>query len=372
MNLEAEPRADDPADQLRADIESAIASQAKSDDTVQSEPAVDDTSAAEAPEKTTDDSSDDRQRDEKGRFKAKGDDDTESVAKVEKAVETEVKTEGAEDSAPAIKPPPGFSVASKAAWDELPQSVRNDIAKREQEIDNGFKRYSGLGKFAEEAERNGTTLQNAISDYAAIEGALRQNVVGGIEFICQRLGVDPRQLAHAMAGKYIPAAAADTGQQGAPVAQQAQHFDPAELTRQFQQIARAEADSRVAAMRAETEAAQIQSQMAEFRADPKNKFFENVRQDMAALVQAGKANTLKEAYEAACWLNPDTRAILINETNGGRNKEAANAVSKARNAAKAIGGSPSPGVNPDAKTRRGDMSLDDEIRAAVDAQMGQI
>jgi hypothetical protein len=54
------------------------------------------------------------------------------------------------------------------------------------------------------------------------------------------------------------------------------------------------------------------------------------------------------------------------------NKGAAAAASKARNAAKAVGGSPSPGASPDSKGRRDNLSLDDEIRAAVDAQMGQI
>jgi hypothetical protein len=52
-------------------------------------------------------------------------------------------------------------VATKQAWDALPEHVKADIAKREADIEAGTKRYVGLARFAEEAERNGTTLQNA-------------------------------------------------------------------------------------------------------------------------------------------------------------------------------------------------------------------
>ena len=356
----------DPADELRKDIESAIAAQEKAGEPEPEPTEPERAEAATSGETTTEATT--PERDEKGRFKAKGEVPEEPAeppeAKPEPAAAEPAKTEA--------RPPPGFSVASKAAWDSLPQSIRDDIAKREQEVDNGFKRYSGLGKFAEEAERNGTTLQNAITDYASIENALKQNFVGGVEWICQRLGVNPRQLAHVMAARHGVVAAQPPAQGQPAQQQQAPTFDPEALMRQFQQIARAEADARVQAAQAEAERIRIDGQIAEFGANPKNKFFQNLRQDMAALVQAGKANNLQEAYEAAQWLNPETRAILINETNGGKDKEAAAAASKARNAAKAVGGSPAPGVNPDAAKRRTDLSLEDEIRSAVDAQMGQI
>ena len=71
---------------------------------------------------------------------------------------------------------------------------------------------------------------------------------------------------------------------------------------------------------AKNEREQMNSQIAQieaFKMDPKNRFFENVRQDMAKLFQTGKADTLQEAYDAACWLNPDIRAILIEEAEHG-------------------------------------------------------
>ena len=39
--------------------------------------------------------------------------------------------------------------------------------------------------------------------------------------------------------------------------------------------------------------------------------FDAVREDMAALLQAGRAQTLDDAYQMAIWANPATRAALI-------------------------------------------------------------
>jgi hypothetical protein len=364
MPLEDIAEIPDPADQLRADIESAIEGQRK-------EPLTEATVEKPAPEPAVDVSEDGRERDDKGRFVAK----TESTEEDPKAVEApkEAKTEAPalEASKGAMRPPPGFSIASKVAWDKETLSpeewaaAKADIAKREQEVDNGFKRYGGLGKFAEEAERNGTTLQSAVSDYVGIETALRQNFIGGIEFICQRMGVDPRQLSQVMGARYNPAGqgagqSAEVPASAQQVPQQpVQAIDPRAIAEHVTNVVRAEAEQR-----------ELNSQIASFSADPTNKFFPDVRQDMAKIVQAGKADNIKDAYEAACWLNPEIRAILINEANGGRNKEAAAAASKSRSAAKAIGGAPAPGVNPDMAGHRKNLSLDEEIRAAVDAQVG--
>jgi hypothetical protein len=357
----------DPADQLRADIESAIEGQQKGQEPAP-EPAVEPEPADDTAAEPT---SADRERDEKGRFVAKAEEGEEPPVAQEKPKDEPKELPAPDATKTEIKPPPGFSVASKAIWDTLPQSVRDDIAKREQEVDNGFKRYSGLGKFAEEAERNGRTLQDAVNDYVSVENELKKDGIGGFEFLCQRLGWDPRRVLGAWGARYgvqwqQPARA--PAETAAPP--QAPPFDAEAMTRQLQQIARAEADARVQAMKADMERAHLDTQIAAFESDPANKYFSNVRQDMAKIVQAGKAETIKEAYEAACWLNPEIRAILINEANGGTNKEATAAASRSRNAAKAVGGAPTPGINPDASHKRQDLSLDEEIRAAIDAQVG--
>ncbi|MGI0012646.1 MAG: hypothetical protein ACREBU_04270 [Nitrososphaera sp.] len=336
----------DPAEDLRGAIESAIAGNQEDAADVEQEP-------REAAL---------RGRDGRGRFAPRTAGDGVSDAPREPGRETGSGEPGSQESLggsrdagagsdkPLGHPPPGFSVASKAAWDNLPQYIRDDIAKREQEVDAGFKRYSGLGRIADVAERNGTSLQQAVHDYVGVENALRNDFTGGIEFICQRMGVHPLAVAQSIAAKYI----GDGGQGGESQQSSIDHH--------------AIAQHAAGVVRQELEHKESAAQVAAFASNPKNKYFDNLRLDMARLLNAGKADTLEQAYEAACWLNPDIRASLIDEARAAKSKEAASAVSRSRSAAKAVGGSPATGINPDAVSRRKNLTLEEEINAAIDAQ----
>lgn len=339
----------DPADELSGDIEAAIEQQQKGSEPIE-----------EAPEPAVEETSGERERDEKGRFKPRGE-TAEAEAAPEKVQEPKETEPAPELGAVAQRPPQGFSVASKAAWDELPQHVRDDIAKREQEIGVGMQRYTGLARFADEAERNGRTLQDAVTDYVNVESILRRDPVAGVEFLCQKMNFNPRALAWAMSQRY-----GANGQDAQPTQNPGPQYAPP----QQQVDPRAIAEYAANVVRTEFQQKQIDSDIDRFAADPKNKYFPNLRKDMAQIVNAGKATTLQEAYEAAMWLNPEIRTILISEANGGANKQAAAVASKARNAAKAIGGSPAEGINPDAKGKRQKQSIDDDIDAAIAAQEG--
>jgi hypothetical protein len=258
-------------------------------------------------------------------------------------------------SAPGYAPPPGFSVATKQAWDTLPDHVKADIARRESEITSGMQRYGGLRNFAEEAERNGTTLQNAVSDYVAVETELKKDPVRGVEFLFQRMGVNPLAVLNQWVKRYMGTQGG--GGQAQPAPQQLR-IDPNAIARQA-------ADT----IRAEMQQSQIHNDIASFSADTANRFFANVRQDMAILVQSGKASDLQEAYEAACWLNPEIRAILVGEMRGGQDRTATRTAARAQNAAKAVTGAPLTSHSGDAPKRR-DLSIDDEIREAIKAQRG--
>jgi len=353
---------DDPADELRNDIESAIAEQESGGEPSQEKVEAPESSPSEKLEDQESEGS--RERDEKGRFKPKAEEESARSELQKQPLEAKVEVEQPKVAETPQRPPPGFSVASKSIWENLPQHVRDDIAKRELEIDNGFKRYSGLGKFAEEAERNGTTLQNAVSDYVAVETELNKNFFGGIEYLCHRfaskLGVHPQELLAGLGRRY--GASASDGQS------EQQNYQPQQID------PRAIADYVTNVVRSEAQQREIDSQVEVFGADPKNKYFPNLRQDMAHIVQAGelsgKAVTLQQAYEAACWGHPEIRAILINEANGGKEKQAADKVSRSRAAAKAVSGPPASGVNPDLTDRKKNLSLDDEIRAAIASQEG--
>jgi hypothetical protein len=136
-------------------------------------------------------------------------------------------------------------------------------------------RYEGLEQYAAEARKNGTSIQNAVKDYVEVENAWRHNPVHGVIYTAQRLGLDPRQLVAAAYGTLF-------GQAGDQNAQRAA---------QAHQINSAHRD------------------IAAFERDPANKYFPQVRMDMARLVQAGRAKTLPQAYRMAINQHPQLRVL---------------------------------------------------------------
>jgi hypothetical protein len=136
-------------------------------------------------------------------------------------------------------------------------------------------RYEGLEAYAAEARKNGTSIQNAIKDYADVESRLRQNPIEGLTYLAQRMGLDPQQAAAAWYQQHY-------GQNGNQYAAQA--------AQRFQY------DSH-------------QRSIEAFRSDPSNKHFDSVRMDMARLVQSGRAKTLQQAYRLAVSQNAQLRVM---------------------------------------------------------------
>ena len=300
------------------------------------------------PEKARED-----RREDKGRFASK--EPKEAVEPVSEAAPETVDEEPKEAPATEFKPPIGWSVAAKAAWAELPEGVREAVAKREQEVSQGFARYSGLKQFAEFAEQNGTTLATAVQDYAKVEDSLRKDFLGGLDTLAARFGYKPTDVAQYYAARHGVPATGQIGQAYQPPA-----FDPDDII--------SKAEQRALARFEETQTRrESASEIERFAADPAHAYFENVREDMAILLQNGKANDLAAAYEMACWANPETRAILLKSQTNSTPSPAA-AVQKAKAAAKAVGGAPSPGFNPGKPVDTSKMSIADTIKAAIAAQ----
>lgn len=311
-----------------------------------------------------------RIRDEKGRFAKAEQPEAEASAEGQDQTKPEPAAPSDTQAAPgaetgAHRPPPGWSPASKVAFDALPDSVKADIAKREAEVNEGFKRYAGLGEYVAQAERNGTNLATVVRDYHAVEQEIRRDFLGGIEYICRRFGVDPQALTTALSSRYgsgfNPPAGQDDG------ASQTRQFDPQAIIRQAEQSARD-------AARQEFEERTLVSQIEAFKTDPKNKFFDNVKSQMAALINSGQATAIQDAYDQACWLNKDVREILLNEakaisTQNQTIAQKAQAAAQAKQAAKSITGAPSHGAKP---AKVPEKSIIDELSDNWDSMTGAV
>jgi hypothetical protein len=106
--------------------------------------------------------------------------------------------------------------------------------------------------------------------------------------------------------------------------------------------------------------------LTQFAADPKNEFFEDVRELMADLMEAGRASTLQDAYVGAVWAHPDTRKILLQRESEARIAAKQNRAGAARRASLSIAGAPRTAGAPGGLGQG--MSLRDTIAAAMDSQ----
>jgi hypothetical protein len=333
---------DAPGDDLRAQLTSLMSGETPTAPEQPSPPELDALDAG------TEKTAAERARDEAGRFAKKPDE-----AEAPKAPEAVKPVEAAPvepqaEQTQAPRPPHGWNPEAKAAFEALPPAVKEAVARREQEVNAGFAKlaeYKPLEPLAELAKQNGTTLAQAVGEYRQFEVTLQNDFLGGIGFVCKRFGVDPAALANAIlarnGGASHQSAAPGAGQQpnqtGAGPDLSPIMGELASLKQYVQQNQQREAQQQQAA---------VQQQIEAFKADPKNLYFENVRPQMAKIMQAGLASSLQEAYDAACWQAPEIRNLLINQQGNGQAAAAQQAAraTQARQASKSITGSPSVGV----------------------------
>jgi hypothetical protein len=322
-----------PADSLRADLEAAFDADQGADLT----PAP-----VEAPEQQPA-TTGDRPRDESGRFLPKDAlpppspvqkaadaavrSATQSVQQTQQAQQPQQVPGQAPPGAP-LGPPPGWSVQSKAVFDKLPDPVKADIAKREAEVSQGFAKlaeYKPLDPYVSMAQNQGTTLPEALERYVAAENLLEQEPINGILWLCQRYNVHPALLLQAIQG---PA--------GGPQPPQASPLDP--VFGQLQAV-----NGRLAQIEAEREQFldhQVLSQIEQFKADPANIYFENVRHDMGRRIKFADLNgedlSLRDAYNDACWAHPEIRPLLINQQVEAARQDATRRTQSERSAARSL------------------------------------
>jgi hypothetical protein len=252
---------------------------------------------------------------------------------------------------PPLNAPHYLSPESKAAWATLPTHVQADFVRREREAADGFKQYEGLGGYAKQAKESGTNLATAFKNYAEMENGLGRDFNTGIESICKWYGKDPRAMVVAIATKYGLIKG-----QAPSLAPLPKTIDEDALVERAAQRIRDEHASR-----------QVDESLSTFKADPANRYYENVREHMASLIEAGHAESLKDAYEMACWARPDIRALLLKQAAPSAGPSPAPAL-KAAAAAKHVLGAPRAGLTPAAKPHDENASIRDTIRAAVTAQ----
>lgn len=272
----------------------------------------------------------DTARDEHGRFAAKPAEPEAGKAEAQtdsKPAEPAQDTEGqttSPDARSLATPPATWSAGAKAIYGQLPEVARKEIAKREQDYARGIQQHA-------EAAKGYQTLMREFQPYEAMiraengspEGAIRELLKTAYALrsgtpqsrgqlvmqIAQQFGADITpfvgQQEQAAPGQqdYLPQVQSMVQQLVAPHLQRIQSWEQQQATAQQQQAfqQQQEITSQIQA---------FQNATAEDGISPKHVYFENVRGLMSAYFANGQAQTLEQAYDMACWANPEVRAAL--------------------------------------------------------------
>lgn len=290
----------------------------------------------------------------------------------------------AEASRSLAAPPATWSASAKAIYATLPEVARKEIAKREQDYARGIQQYAEKAKVAD-------SFMREAQPYEAMLRAEGSDALGALKsFLTQAYALrtaNPQErgrMIMQVAQQYGADLSQYLGQQGQTQAADGQTQDLTHVQQMVQQlvaphlqrIQQWEQSQATAQQREQMQMEQeIQSQIEAFQnatnedGTPKHLYYENVRGLMSAYFANGQAKDLEQAYDMACWANPEVRAALQADLQ--RSAEAqrlAEAKRKAQDAGRAgfnVSGQGGTGIAGATQT-----SLRDEIAAQLDAATG--
>lgn len=262
-----------------------------------------------------------RIRDAAGKFAAKPAADP---APVDPAAPAAV--DPAATSAEAISAPPNtWKKEAAAAWIKADPVIRAEVERREQDFFKGIEQYKTQAAFAQ-------TMERAMAPY---QQTLQQLGVSPDRAISELMAAD-HKLRHGSAQEKTAYFAQLAHNYGIDIGQAAQHqqsVDPSvyALQNQNQQLQSQLQNYHQTAQQRETD--ELNSLISNFSADPSHSHYEIVKPQMAALLQAGQAKDLADAYEQAIYANPTTRAAVLQQQAAAQRDEAAKKAQAAKAAA---------------------------------------
>lgn len=213
----------------------------------------------------------------------------------------------------AEKPPKSWRPEAQAEWVNLSPVTKAEILKREQDILNGIGQYKTEAVF-------GQTMRQAMGQNL---GLLQAHGINPAQHVSELLNVH-RSLAFGSPQEKVAVFAQlaqrfgiDTSALGRP-AEDNQYVDPevAHLRNQMAQLQSQQqmlVSQRTVELQRQSDMIRqgLQQELNTFASDPEVAFFDEVANDMALLIQSGRANSLKQAYDLALNMNPE---LLQKET----------------------------------------------------------
>lgn len=137
--------------------------------------------------------------------------------KAEKAAEkAAAKAESQQPDAPVqdsereatYTPPKEWSQEAKDAWNDTPESVRDQVSRMQGEFDKGFEKYkeradkwSRVEPFEKLAAQFKADLPTVLTDYQRMSEMMRSNPIEGINYLAARHGMNLTELAEQILGR---------------------------------------------------------------------------------------------------------------------------------------------------------------------------
>lgn len=247
---------------------------------------------------------------------------------------------------PIERAPQAWKPEAREFWKDIPEAARREIIRTEQSIQQTLRdtvedrRFAGAIKdtirpFEHFIKAEGSDPVRAIDNLLTTAARLRTGnvteVAGMMTELVKQFGVGR------FGNDFIRAL--DSSLSGAAPQQQRDPY----VSQMEQRLNQIEQRDRMNAQYAEQQRSAVAEQEIMSFAETAE-FIGDVKHDMADIIELansrGQAIGLKEAYDRACWANPEIRSILTQRQERERAQQTNQVAQKARAAAVSVGGSP--------------------------------
>jgi len=218
-------------------------------------------------------------------------------------LQQEQKTETAEEVAEetqevtAKAPPASWAKEQHERWAQIPPEAQDYIELREKQMLDGIEQYKQGHAYAQELQRVIEPYRDMLQQFGATEAQVLENSLGWNKILTNG-SLEARQQAFISLGTDLGLIPQEGQAQIDPRTQELQQrLD--RIERQEQQRAQETYQHNLSRVASEVEA---------FASNPDNEHFEDVADDVVAMLQADKRLDLQTAYDKAVWANPITRA----------------------------------------------------------------
>lgn len=240
----------------------------------------------------------------------------------------EVDIESPEES--SIPAPQSWKAENKAEWSKLPKNIQAEITRRESDIHKAMTKHDGDLRFGREMREVYEPFSSTLQKYGAQPAALMKDLLGTVQALKEGDQNTKIQIIRNIVQSY--------GVDMRGFFSQEQENPLSTIQSELNQIKQSANPERLLEMLQERqESAKIQEELEAFAAA--NEHYEDVKDHMYVILSTGKAQSLQEAYDAACWATPSIRSTLIQQKQAAAKQQAS--IAQKKNAASSIKGSPS-------------------------------